>query len=166
MYVNFIAAEKNAPILFLDFFRELRMFTTTLTVHLDHINYGGHLAHDKLLTLMHEARLQFFDRLGQSELDFYGISLILKSLNVTYRQEAFRGDKLTFAITIVEVRGSGFSLHYDIRQQDNDRIAEAKIVLVGFDYGKRRIARLPDLCRQALTAMPAETPNNVGTSDE
>lgn len=132
------------------------MFTTTLPIHIEHINYGGHLAHDTLLSLMHEARLQFFDRLGQSELDFYGISLILKSLSVEYRQEAFRGDLLTFAISIAEVRGSGFSLRYEIRNQHNDTVAQANVILVGFDYGKRRIARLPDLCRQALTAGNAD----------
>ncbi|MBS9781841.1 MAG: thioesterase family protein [Gammaproteobacteria bacterium] len=127
------------------------MFSTTLPITVEHINYGNHLAHDKLVTLMHEARLQFFDQLGQSEIDFYGISLILKSLSVNYRQEAFRGDKLTFAMTIREVRGSAFTLHYDIHNQHNEAIADADTVLVGFDYGKRKIARLPDLCRRALT---------------
>lgn len=128
------------------------MFATTLSVNIEHINYGGHLAHDKLVTMMHEARLQFFDRLGQSEIDFYGISLILKSMTVNYRQEAFRGDKLTFAITISDVRGTAFSLNYDVRNQAAEKVAEAGFVLVGFDYGKRKIARLPDLCRTALTA--------------
>lgn len=128
------------------------MFTTTLPVNIEHINYGGHLAHDKLVTLMHEARLRFFDRLGQSEIDFYGISLILKSMTVNYRQEVFRGEKLTFAITIAEVRGSAFSLNYEVRNAAAEKIADAVFVLVGFDYGKRKIARLPDLCRTALTA--------------
>lgn len=128
------------------------MFTTTLPVNIEHINYGGHLAHDKLVTLMHEARLRFFDRLGQSEIDFYGISLILKSMTVNYRQEVFRGEKLIFAITIAEVRGSAFSLNYEVRNAAAEKIADAVFVLVGFDYGKRKIARLPDLCRTALTA--------------
>lgn len=132
------------------------MYSTTLPVNIEHVNYGNHLAHDKLVTLMHEARLRFFDRLGQSEFDFYGISLILKSLTVNYRQEAFRGDALTFALTISEVRGSAFTLHYEIRNQHNDTVATAEVVLVGFDYGNRRIARLPDLCRQALESLPAE----------
>ncbi len=118
------------------------MFSTTLPVNIEHINYGNHLGHDKLVMLMHEARLRFFDHLGQTEFDFYGISLILKSINIAYRQEAFRGDRLTFAMTIAEVRGSGFSLHYDIRNQHVEPIAEADVVLVGFDYGQRRIARL------------------------
>ncbi len=132
------------------------MFSTTLSVNIDHINYGNHLGHDQLITLMHEARLRFFDRLGQSEFDFYGISLIMKSLAVNYRQEAFRGDKLTFALTIHEVRGSAFSLHYDIRNALGEAIADAEVVLVGFDYGNRRVARLPDLCRQALMQLPAQ----------
>lgn len=130
------------------------MFSTTLPINIEHVNYGNHLAHDKLVTLMHEVRLRFFDQLGQSEIDFYGISLILKSLTVNYSQEAFRGDTLTFAVTIREVRGSAFTLYYEIRNQHNDRIATAEVVLVGFDYGNRRVARLPDLCRQALTNLP------------
>lgn len=127
------------------------MYSTNLTVNIDHINYGNHLSHDKLVTMMHEARLRFFDYLGQSEIDFYGISLIMKSLTVNYRQEAFRGDKLIFALTINAIRGSGFALAYDIRRDDGEIIADAEVVLVGFDYGKRKVARLPDLCRQTLT---------------
>jgi len=76
------------------------IFCTDLTVPIDSINYGGHLAHDKLLTLMHEARLRFFDQLEQSEENFFGVGLIVKSLAVNYRQQAFRGDILTFAISI------------------------------------------------------------------
>lgn len=132
------------------------MFTTTLTVTVEHINYGGHLAHDRLITLMHEARLRFFDRLGQSEVDFYGIGLILKSLNVNYRQEVFRGEQLTFAISITNVRGSAFTLHYEMGNQAGEMVATADVVLVGFDYGNRRVARLPDLCRQALENLPTE----------
>ncbi len=127
------------------------MFTATLPVTIEHINYGNHLAHDKLVTLMHEARLRFFEHLGQSEIDFYGVSLILKSLTVNYRQEAFRGDELAFFITISEVRNSSFTLHYAISNASGEAIADANVVLVGFDYGVRKIARLPDLCRQALT---------------
>lgn len=127
------------------------MFTTTLTVNIEHINYGNHLSHDKLVSLMHEARLRFFDYLGQSEFDFYGISLIMKSLTVNYRQESFRGDKLSFTLKINAVRGSGFALGYDIRRADGEAVADAEVILVGFDYGKRKVARLPDLCRQALT---------------
>ncbi len=130
------------------------MFSTTITVNVEHVNYGNHLGHDKLVSLMHEARLRFLEHLGQSEIDFYGISLILKSLVVNYHQEAFRGDQLTFAMTIHEVSGATFSLHYEIRNQHNEVVADAEVVLVGFDYGKRSIARLPDLCRQTLTNLP------------
>lgn len=133
------------------------MFSTTLPVNIEHLNYGGHLAHDKLVTMMHEARLRFFDRLGQSEIDFYGISLILKAMTVNYRQEGFRGDELTFVVTLTEVRGSAFTLHYEVRNQNNDAVADADFVLVGFDYGKRQVARLPDLCRQALENLPKAT---------
>ncbi|PIE45601.1 MAG: thioesterase [Gammaproteobacteria bacterium] len=128
------------------------MFNTELTVNIDHINYGNHLGHDKLVTMLHEARLRFFDYLGQSEFDFYGIGLIMKSLTVNYRQESFRGDKLSFAMRFEDIRTSAFCLHYEVVRDNGDIIADANVVLVGFDYGKRRVAKLPDLCRKALTS--------------
>lgn len=131
-------------------------FTTTLPVSIEHVNYGGHLGHDRLISMMHEARLQFFDSLGQSEIDFFGISLILKSLMVDYRSEGFRGDALSFAICVDEVRGSGFSLNYYITNQRDEVVAEAKLVQVGFDYQARRVARLPSAGREALLAPTIE----------
>ncbi|MGY0399726.1 MAG: acyl-CoA thioesterase [Ostreibacterium sp.] len=127
------------------------MFTTTLMITIEHINYGRHLAHDRLITLMHEVRLRFFEKLGQSEMNFYGIGLILKSITVNYRQEAFRGQTLTFTISIGEISKSSFTLDYEITNEQGRNIADATITLVGFDYGKHQIIRLSALGHQALT---------------
>lgn len=131
-------------------------YHTLLPVNIEHINYGGHLAHDKLITMMHEARLRFFDSFGQSEVDFFEIGLILKSLSVDYAAEAFRGDQLTFRICVSEVRGSAFTLDYHITNEEGETIANAQLVQVGFDYENRRITRLPAPARQALAQQTTE----------
>lgn len=130
------------------------MFKILLPVTIADINYGGHLGHDRLLSLMHEARLAFFEQFSQSEIDFFGVGLILKALQVSYRQEAFRGDVLEMSIHIEQIRGSGFEMHYVIRNQDAALIAEAVVEMVAFDYGQRRVVRLPDSGRQLLTQLP------------
>lgn len=117
-------------------------FQTTLDVDIATINYGGHLAHDRLITLMHEARLRFLKALGQSEVSFYGVGLIAKSLQVDYLKEVFWGEKLTLQMTVNNPSGAGFTLHYHIVDSEQQAVATADIVLLCFDYQKRKVARL------------------------
>ena len=45
-------------------------FQTEITVRVTDLNYGGHLGNDKLLSLIHEARVAFLACFGFSEMDF------------------------------------------------------------------------------------------------
>ena len=52
-------------------------FQTEVTVRIGDINYGGHLGNDAVLSLAHEARLQYFKSLGYSEIDIEGVGIVL-----------------------------------------------------------------------------------------
>lgn len=117
-------------------------FQTTLVADISTINYGGHLAHDRLITLMHEARIQFLKHIGQSEVSFYGTGLIAKSLQVDYLKEAFWGEELTFQLSVINPSGAGFTVDYAIFNAKQQPIAKASIVILCFDYEKRKVARL------------------------
>ena len=39
-------------------------FSTELEVQVGHINYGGHLGNDSMLSLVHEARVRYLRHLG------------------------------------------------------------------------------------------------------
>ncbi|MGB0167367.1 MAG: thioesterase, partial [Luteibaculum sp.] len=53
-------------------------FGTEITVRVGDLNYGNHLGNDSLLALLHQARVEYIKFLGaQSELDFFGSSLIM-----------------------------------------------------------------------------------------
>ncbi len=127
------------------------MFSVQLPIRIDDINYGGHLGHDKLITLMHEARLQFFAALDQSELNFYGTGLILKSLQVNYQKEVFYPDNLQFDLSISHLRTMAFTINYLIKNQHNEIIASAEIVLVAYDYRQRKVAKLSTMCQKSLS---------------
>ncbi len=125
-------------------------YQVTLPVDISAINYGGHLAHDRLITLMHEARLRFLKSLGQSEVDFYGTGLISKSLQVDYHKEIFWGAQLNFAIRASVLRGAGFTLNYFITDEADDLVSEAAITFICFDYQKRKVSRLSKDFAKAL----------------
>lgn len=119
-------------------------FTCELTVRTTDLNYGGHLGNDRLLSLVHEARVAFLAKHGLSELDFGGVSLILGDAAVVYQAEAYAGDLLRFEVAAGEPSGSGFRIFYRVtRPADGKGVALVENGMACFDYQARKIAALP-----------------------
>ncbi|WP_200917410.1 thioesterase family protein [Jeongeupia sp. HS-3] len=126
-------------------------FQTRLTVRITDINYGGHLANQALLGLLHEARLQFLQFLGFDELgsaDRPG--LIQSDALIAFRSEAFVGDILTIKLTATDFERTSFDLYYEVCT-DERLVAQAKTNLAFFDYGIRKAVPVPDAFHEALT---------------
>jgi acyl-CoA thioesterase FadM len=129
------------------------------------LNYGAHLAHDRLLTLAHEARLELLAQLGfTSDVGVAGdVSLMVSDAVISYRGEAFRGERLTFEMSAGEIGGSTFRLHYRVRKQGEAPVALLEVGLAAVSHRSRRPTRLPAALRDALVrleaaAAPAERP--------
>jgi len=119
-------------------------FHLDLVVRVTDLNYGGHLGNDRLLALLHEARVAFLAVEGWSELDLAGVGLILGDAGIVYRAEAFAGDELRIAVGVAEVGRAGFRLGYRVtRPADGTVIAVAETGMVCFDYGDRQVRALP-----------------------
>jgi acyl-CoA thioesterase FadM len=121
------------------------VWSTELEVRVGDINYGRHLGHDALVTLVHEARARFFAAYGFSEWDVAGASTMVVELGVRYRAEAFWGDRLRIEIHVGRVRSRGCELRYGIvRAADGGRVAEATTSLVFVDPPSGRLRTVPD----------------------
>ena len=121
-------------------------FRCELTVRTTDLNYGGHLGNDRLLSLVHEARVAWLAHHGWSELDCAGTSLIMGDAALVYQGEAFAGDRLEFAVAAAEQTRSGFRLFFRVtctRDQVPVEIALVECGMVSFNYQTRRIAVLP-----------------------
>lgn len=117
-------------------------FISTQGVRVADINYGNHLGHDRLVSLLHHARVEALGAIGASELDFFGTALILAKLQIDYRAQAFLHDELRIAVWVGEARRSRFTLHYRVMRGET-LIAEAQTVMVCFDYEQQRVAAVP-----------------------
>lgn len=127
-------------------------FSTEITVRTTDLNYGGHLGNDRLLSLIHEARVAFLASHGWSELDCGGVSLIMGDTAIVYQGEGFAGDVLQFEVAAGEHTRCGFRLFYRItRPADGQDIALVENGMVCFDYQTRRIARLPQEVKAITT---------------
>lgn len=119
-------------------------FATDLVVRTTDLNYGGHLGNDRLLALVHEARVAFLAAHRWSEMDCGGAALILGDAAVVYQAEAFAGDLLRFEVTACEPGRAGFRLAYRVtRPADARAIALVETGMVCFDYAARRIVPVP-----------------------
>ena len=128
--------------------RDSYPFNCGITVRTTDLNYGGHLGNDRLLSLVHEARVAFLAEYGLSELDFGGASLILGDTAIVYQGEAFAGDALDFEVAAGEVGGMGFRLFFRVtRTGDGAAIALVENGMACFDYETRRPVKVPEKAR-------------------
>lgn len=130
-------------------------FTTTIPVRITDINYGGHLGNDAVLSLMHEARMQFLSHHGYSELSIEGVGMIMSDVAIEFKNEAFYGEVLTAAVTAEEFSRVGFELYYRFTKLSNDKevvVALAKTGMVCYDYAKKKVAQLPDRAKEKLSS--------------
>lgn len=126
----------------------------TLAVRITDINYGNHLGNDALVGLLHEARVQWLTKLGYSELNIEGKSIIMSDLAVQYKNEAFYGQSLDIELFSGETSSAGFELFYEIsvtEENETKTIARAKTGLVFFDYAERKITAMPEAFEKKLT---------------
>lgn len=123
-------------------------FSAQLAVRISDINYGNHLGHDGLITMIHEARILFFQSLGYGELDIEGIGTVIADLAISYENESFYGDILKFEISVQEVTSKSCQFYYRVtRMASEDKpdelIALAKTGIVFFDFNIRKASNIP-----------------------
>ncbi len=126
-----------------------------IPVRITDINYGNHLGNDALVSIVHEARIQFLKLHNYSELNIEGASLIMGDLAVEYVAESFYGDLLEISIAAAEINRVSFELYYHvetIRNENRITIAKAKTGMVCYDYGVKKVVSVPEKLKRVLIA--------------
>ncbi len=119
-------------------------------VRITDINYGNHTGNDKLVGLIHEARVQWIQQMGFTELNIGGVGLIMSDICVQFIKESFYGDNLTFQIFADEVQRSSFVLVYQVTVH-NVMVAKAKTSMVCYDYESSKIAAIPERFKSIIS---------------
>lgn len=128
-------------------------FSTRIPLRIQDLNYGGHLGNDALLSILHEARMQYLASKGLSELDAAGVSLIMADAGLIYKGEGFWGDVLDVEVQPFDYTTRGFDLAYRIsclRTGQPHAIALAKTAMLCFDYQTRKVISMPEALKEKL----------------
>ena len=130
------------------------IFSTEVPVRIGDINYGGHLGHDSFLPITHEARLQFLDSLGYSELDIGGLGIILSGAEIEYIAESFYGDNMTVSIGISNFHKYGFDIIYQLlTTKGKKEVGRVRTSIVLYDYEQGKVTRIPDKVLRKLESL-------------
>ena len=130
-------------------------FRTEIQIRITDINYGGHVGNDTVLSIMHEARMQFLQNYGYAELGIAGVGLIMSDVAIEFKKELFYGDQVTVSVAAGEFGKFAFELYYLLEKKHADSkvvAAVAKTGMVCYDYGKKKMTPVPDEVKRRLLA--------------
>ena len=129
-------------------------FSTTIPVRITDVNYGGHVGNDAILSIIHEARVQFFLHLGYTELNLAGAGLIMSDVQIEFKNELFYRDKIHASVTAANISSVSFDLYYKFEKEINNNspipIAFAKTGMVCYNYDKKKIIPVPEEAKLKL----------------
>ena len=123
------------------------VFTAEIPVRITDVNYGGHLGNDSLLSILHEARVQFLKKFGFTELNIGGVGIIMSDAVLVYKAEVFYGDIVTIEIGVNDIQAVGADITYRVMVMGKEA-ARAKTGIVFFDYTNRKIVQTPQAFRE------------------
>jgi acyl-CoA thioesterase FadM len=109
------------------------------------LNYGNHLANDRVLTLVHEARVAFFQSLNLSEMNIgNNTALIMADAAIQFKAEGFYGELIIIETALGEFSNKGFELYHRLlKKATGAELAIVKTGMVCFDYSTRSILKVP-----------------------
>jgi YbgC/YbaW family acyl-CoA thioester hydrolase len=119
-------------------------FSTMIPVRITDINYGGHVGNDSVLSLLHEARMQFLTHHGYTEMNLAGVGIIMADAAIEFKGEAFYGDVLKAYVTTEAFSRIGFDLYYRlVKGEEETVVVLAKTGIICFDYDRRKVVSVP-----------------------
>ena len=106
----------------------------------------GHVNNAVFATYLEQARIEFLRRFGATQQD-----MILARLEIDFRAPVGFGEDVEIEVRPARVGRKSFALDYTMRV-DERVVAEAKCVLVAYDYQREESVELPTRWREALAA--------------
>jgi acyl-CoA thioester hydrolase len=132
---------------------ELFHFSCTIPVRITDINYGGHVGNDTTLSIIHEARMQFFQHYGYTEMNLAGAGLIMADAAIEFKSELFYSEVVTAWVIATNFSKFGFDLYYKLEKNSAEKkilVTLAKTGMICYDYSAKKIISVPEEVKQKL----------------
>jgi len=129
----------------------LSRFTRSIEVRFRDLDAIGHVNNAVYLTYLESARIAYwFHVTGKARLS--DLTMILARVEVDYRSPVTLGETLEVSVRCASMRRSSFVMAFEVRAGDGRLVAEARKVLVSYDYAASRPAPLTPELRALIQA--------------
>ena len=121
-------------------------FTAKYTVGIGDINYGGHLGNDKALIIFHDARIQFLNNFGLTELNIgESKGIIMVDAQIKYLGQVSLHDELEVDINIEVENTKKFVVNYLVKNAKTHKdVISGTTGMLCFDYSVQKVKQLPE----------------------
>jgi acyl-CoA thioester hydrolase len=126
------------------------MFVHCERVRFRDLDPMGHVNNAVFLTYVESARVEFLKQLGVAP-TLEELGIIVARVEIDFRAPVRFGDEVEVTAWVSRFGGKSFDLVHELRV-DGSIVAEAKTVLVTYDYSKREPVPIPDAWREKLAA--------------
>jgi acyl-CoA thioester hydrolase len=116
------------------------------TVRFRDLDAMGHVNNAVFATYLEQARIAFLSPHG-AKIE----NMILARLEIDFRSPAELGETIEITVTPARIGTKSFDLEYVLRAGDRV-VAEAKTVLVAYDYERSRSVDIPERWKEQLAA--------------
>jgi acyl-CoA thioester hydrolase len=118
------------------------------------LDVAGHVNNAVYLGYIETARIGYMlEVLGVRSLE--EIAVIVASISIDFRSAAQFGDQLEIGARVPRVGTKSFDMEHELRAGDGRLVAEARSVLVAFDYERRQTAPVPPEWRERIETFEA-----------
>jgi acyl-CoA thioester hydrolase len=128
-------------------------FSTIIKIRITDLNYGGHVGNDSFLSLIHEAREQFLNHFGYSELKIENVSLIMADAAVEFKKELNYSDEIKISVAANNFDKYGFDIFYKLEVVKDDNLllaGKAKTGMLCYDYENKKLMPVPGKLKDTL----------------
>lgn len=127
-------------------------FTTKMQIRVTDLNYGGHVGNDTVLSLLQEARQQFLQSKGYTELSVESYGLIMADAMIEYKKELNHLDQIEIAVIATDFDKLGFDIYYKVStllEGNEIIIVRAKTGMMLYDYtAKKKVSLTEEIIEQ------------------
>ena len=132
-------------------------YSTTIPIRITDINYGGHVGNDTVLSIVHEARVKFYQHLGFTELNFGGVGTIMSDAAIEYKDQIYYGDEVTVSVAVAGITKISFELFYELEKRTADGkqtiAALVKTGIICYNYDLKKIVPIPAKAVEKITSL-------------
>jgi acyl-CoA thioester hydrolase len=129
-----------------------RVFVHRETVRFSDLDPMGHVNNAVYLTWIENARIEFLRALGAFDSpDTSQMTMILARVEVDFRAPLGFGEGVEIAVHTARLGTKSFDLEYELLAGDRI-VAEARTVLVAYDYAQASPIEIPPRWREQLAA--------------